>query len=330
MSTASYKIALCALLEAVFALSLASCGSDKSAAGTMNTGRSSVSLAGEDDPETAALARAAFGEEQPPSSGRSGSGSRAASTQVKAAAPMSAWSLVLGTFSGEGHELSAATMIANLRNLAPQTAPELAYARVHSTAKGSLVVYGNYTGRDDPRARTDQDRLKAVQYQGRPLFNRVILTHIDLRAGQSNLHPHDLLLARRAHPNVVPMYTIDVALWDDFDSGKLTWDDIRHSAEMYCQKLRAQGFEAYFYHNPEHQRSIVTVGLFDQRAINPKSGMFSEEVELVMRKFPARLVNGEPLLEVTDPYQWRPADKSKRQPLATKPQTPKLVLVPEL
>jgi hypothetical protein len=235
----------------------------------------------------------------------------------------------LGTFSGEEHAMAAATMAANLRDIAPQTAPELANARVHSTSRSSLVVYGAYRDRDDPRARADQERFKAVQFQGQPLFNRVMLAPVETRNPQAPLHPHDLLSARAAHPTVVPMYTVEVAIWDDLGSGKMSWDDISRSSEAYCEKLRAQGFEAYFYHDQPNSRSSVTVGLFDRRAINSKSGMFSDEVAAVMKQFPARLVNGEPLMELIDQYAAYPTDKSKRKPIDSKPQTARLALVPE-
>lgn len=229
----------------------------------------------------------------------------------------SIWSLVLGTFSNEAHEQAAHQMLANL----PTIAPQVQGARVHTTAKGSMVVYGKYTGRDDPRVAADETRLKAITYQGRPVFNRVILTRLDMRM-QGQLHPYDLLSARRAHPKVDPMYTLDVALWmsqTDDPKDRLPYDEAKRRAESYASQLRAKGDEAYFYHDDERQWSIVTVGLFDRRAINPRSGLFSEDVTQLMKRFPERLVNGEPLEVYKDPK--RPSEGTYKQPA-------KLVLVP--
>lgn len=245
------------------------------------------------------------------SSSRGSSGSAASSQQ-----PHSTWSLVLGTFTGQNHRAAAEQMVQQL----PVIAPQVRGARVHTTSKGSMVVYGHYTGRDDPQAEADQERFKAIEYQGRPVFNRVILARLDLRAQQGELHPYDLLSARKAHPNVNPLYTLDVALWDDFGSGQLSYDEIRRRAEEDAARLRRQGFEAYFYHDDVNKRSVVTVGLFDRRAIHPTSGLYSSEVtDLIKRHFPQRLVNGEPLLVGT-----------RGNPNNARPQQPVLVLVPSL
>jgi len=227
------------------------------------------------------------------------------------------WVLVLGTFTENDHESAAKNMIRGLR----QIAPEVTGARVHTNTKGSLVVFGSYAGREDPKADRDQQWLKGIKHQNRTVFNRVMLTHIDLR-GEGRLHPNDLLSARKAHPKVNPLYTLDVALWDDFDAGKMKFEEIRRKAEGYAKQLRQQGHEAYFYHDEVNQRSIVTVGLFDRRAINAQSGLFSLDVERAMKDFSTRLVNGEPLYEFVDKYNQKHG--------GTKPQTPKLVEVPAL
>ena len=225
---------------------------------------------------------------------------------------------MLGTFAEGDHEQAARTMLDELRRIAPDIARN---SRVHTGSKGSIVIYGNYASRDDAQAKDDQERLKKVQYQNRPLFNRVILTRIDNRSMTSQFQPHDLLSVRQKYPKVDPLYTVDIAMWDDLGAGKMTYDEIRRKAEAYCESLRAQKVEAYFYHDDENQRSIVTVGTFDRRAIHVDSGLFSPEVEAVMKKFPVRMVNGEPLNEFKDPYH--PNE-------GVKPQSPKLVLVPEL
>lgn len=161
--------------------------------------------------------------------------------------------------------------------------------------------------------------VKSLQHQNRPLFPRIALTHLDLRSQQADLHPFDLHSARREHPKVDPLYTLDVAMWDDFDSGALSYEQIRRNAEGYAHQLRNAGYEAYFYHDDRAERSIVTVGLFDRTAINNTSGLFTSTVTDLMKQFPQRMVDGEPMSEFKDRF---------RPEMGVKPQTPVLVEVP--
>ena len=95
----------------------------------------------------------------------------------------------------------------------------------------------------------------------------------------------------------------------------------RFASGLLADALRGQGYEAYFHHDEDRRLSMVTVGLFDKTAIDPESGIWAPEVKLLVRRFPARLVNGEPLREPVSRFQ---------EDLGTRVQEPKLVLVPEL
>jgi hypothetical protein len=134
-----------------------------------------------------------------------------------------------------------------------------------------------------------------------------------------NLHPHDLWTVRRAYPNVVPIYSLDVAIWGDFDSGELPISTRRNLAEQYAATLRSRGFESFFYHDDEQNLSSVTVGLFGHNAVDAETGFYSWEVDSLLEQFPERLVNGEQFMEFRNPYD--PA-------LGMKPQQPRLVEVP--
>ena len=226
------------------------------------------------------------------------------------------WSLVLETFAQPGHQAAAANMLGELAKVSP----ELAAARVHTTAEGSMVVYGRYQNPQDAAAQRDLAWIKSVKLQGRPVFPRAMLTRIRKPAPPRSLHPFLLRAARLRYPKVDPLYTMEVAVWGDFGSGKLTLQEIQKAAEGYCHQLRTQGLEAYFHHDADKQLSSVTVGLFDRRAIDARSGFYSAEVEAMFRRFPAHLVNGEPLQELID---------RDRPHLGTKVQTPRLVIVPK-
>lgn len=247
---------------------------------------------------------------------------RAAAAAAAAFAPESAWAVLLLTFTQGDHALAAQRAMAQFSTIAPQ----LRGARVHTTTKGSMVVYGSFASPDDPAAKSALDQVKQITHRGRSVFPRAILTQIDLRPPNAPRHPHDLRSARQRFPKVEPLYTLDVAIWvaadaPDQRSGALTYDECRRRAQAYAQQLRAQGLEAFFYHDDALQQSTATVGLFDRRAIDAKSGFYSSEVLELIRRHPVRLFNGEPLQVYKDP---------KLKTLGTQPQEPKLALVPPL
>lgn len=238
-------------------------------------------------------------------------------SEVAAQPSAGVWSLVLATFTEGDTTEAAKRMIAETARIAP----DVRNMRVHPTARGVMVVYGEYASREDKKAQDDRTWLKSIKYENRPVFPRIALTHLDLRPLQADLHPYDLHMARRNHEKVHPLYTLDIAVWDDFDSGKLQYEDIRSAAERYARQLRGQGFEAYFFHDDVAKRSQVTVGLFDKRAINEISGLYNDAVMELIKTFPQRLANGEPQFDYADRF---------RPEMGTKPLTPVLVEVPDM
>ena len=66
--------------------------------------------------------------------------------------------------------------------------------------------------------------------------------------------------------------------------------------------------------------SVVTVGVFDHRAYDSRSTLFSPEVEQLRREFPQHMINGEKAM-----VEMRPGDETSRVP-----QTCRLVSVPDL
>ena len=237
--------------------------------------------------------------------------------QAPAEGRTSIWTIVLGTFTSDDHVAAAADMLRRVRSLLPEPAT----ARAHTTGRGSMVIYGAYSGPDDPDAQADLQRIKQTTIGGRPAFRWAMLSRIRLQSDPGRLHPLQLLSVRKRFPDVDPLYTLQVAVWGDFESGQLSLAEIRKRAEADTRKLRAQGFEAYFHHDDDRRLSMITVGLFDQTAIDPQSGLLSPPVEHLMRRFPQHLVNGEPLSEPIDRLRPR---------RGTRVQRPMLVLVPRL
>jgi hypothetical protein len=226
------------------------------------------------------------------------------------------WSIVLGTYSEMGHQTAAANMIRSASTIDPR----LGSARVHTTSKGSMVVYGEYDGPDDPAARADLAWVKAIKLRERAVFPRAMLTRVHVDRARGRFRTNELLSVRLRFPDLHPLYTLQVAVWGDFESGKLTLEEIHGQAEAYVRELRANGYEAYFHHDDDLQLSTVTIGLFDHTAIDAASGIYAPELERLMRQFPVHLVNGEPLKELID---------RRRPQLGTRVQSPRLMLVPQ-
>jgi hypothetical protein len=247
---------------------------------------------------------------------RTSSAARSTTTPERTPADEPAWSIVLNTFSGETHATASANMIASLRTIAPQLTSQ---AHVRSTASGSMVMYGLYPSLDDPRAREDLERIKSIKHQDVAVFPRAFLTRTGSAAKHQVNDPNALLSVRQRHPNVDPLYTLQVAAWSDFETGQLKIDELRKRAEAHARDLRAKGFEAY-YHHGDSGISVVTVGLFDRTAYDVQLGDLSPDLTQLRKQFPEYLVNGEPLMELIDRHNPR---------RGTRPQVPRLVLVPK-
>ena len=202
------------------------------------------------------------------------------------------WGVVLATVSDEGHEKVAAAA----RDRFAASYPELKDAYVRSTERGSVVMVGRFSGPQDPAAKPFLERVKALSSDGKTQpFARVYLSRV--QSSSDAVGPHDLSRARRKFPNTHPLFTVQVAMWSDFDSDTMTAEQVRDKAEAHCRALRARGVEAYVKHDDDKRLSIVTVGVFDSSAYDARSTLFSPQAEKVFKQFPIMLVNGEELLQ---------------------------------
>jgi hypothetical protein len=212
--------------------------------------------------------------------------------------PTEQFAIVIATFTGPQHN-SVANATRN------QLAMQYAMFRdvtIRQRSRGSALTFGSYTGYDDPKAKEDIAMLRSIQgTNGRPLFAQVMLMKCKTPQARGKLHPYDLWTIRREFPTLVPIFTLEVAVWGDFDSGVFPKDRRRAAAEGYATELRRKGFEAFFYHNDESELSSVTVGLFGHSAVDAETGFYSPEVDAMMSRFPARLVNGEEVREFFNP-----------------------------
>lgn len=230
------------------------------------------------------------------------------------------WTIVLKTFAGSGKQDAAMTMIRNAAGIDPR----LSESRVHQTSSGSMVVFGLYDSVDSQAAQADLEFIKAVEFRGRQVFPRPIFTRINLDHAAGRFGRFELLAVRKLpqYARIDPLYTLQVAVWGDFESGRLSEAEIRQRAENMVQELRSRGVEAFVHHEPTQKLSMVTVGLFDRHARDVQSGItLDPRLERYERMFTEHLVNGELFEEFVDP----------RNPAAGRfPQRPRLVVVPQL
>jgi hypothetical protein len=253
------------------------------------------------------------------SGAKQGTGAATGSQLLAGAAATSSrgrWAVMLQTFSQPDHAQRAGAFRVEL----VRQYPELAGATVRRVGKGSALVIGGFPAADDKAAQAELKRVKAIERNGQKPFAGAMLVRTATDDAPAAIKPNDLRNLRAKFPRVRPLFTLQVAAWSTFGEKGADYAPMRLAAERYCGELRAKGEEAWFHHDEDKETSIVTVGGFDRRAYDAQSTLFSPEVEDLMRKYPAHLLNGEPLLIPVDP----------RNPKGrTKPQPCRLVEVPE-
>ena len=225
------------------------------------------------------------------------------------------WSVLLASVTGAEHQANANA----IREEVVRRYPQLNDAYVSTTQRGSVVLVGHFTGPQDPAAQAELKVVKEINEGNMRAFPRAMLTRMGAGAEAGPPGPNDLRIIRRTRPNAT-LYSLQIAVWSAFGTDELKMSDIKRSTETLCRQLRAEGNEAYYFHDFDTKTSIVTVGVFGADAYDSKSTLYAPEVEAVMKKFPKHLVNGEELLMPVD----------MRDPTGkTMPQSPRLVEIPK-
>lgn len=225
------------------------------------------------------------------------------------------WSVLLASVTGADHQANANA----IREEVVRRYPQLNDAYVSTTQRGSVVLVGHFTGPQDPVAQAELKVVKEINEGNMRAFPRAMLTRMGAGAEAGPPGPNDLRIVRRTRPNTT-LYSLQIAVWSAFGTNELKMSDIKRSTETLCRQLRAEGNEAYYFHDFDTKTSIVTVGVFGADAYDSKSTLYAPEVEAVMKKFPKHLVNGEELLMPVD----------MRDPTGkTMPQSPRLVEIPK-
>jgi len=315
----SHKNLLCAVITATLAISVSGCaggapdsGSRSRKAGDSQGVREGMTMDDLDFGEDWLTARPeGRGLGSGPTS-RPGRGINAPAAPVTRS---SYWGIVLRTFSGDNHVSAARNMVRNVATIDPR----LGQAHPHTTSNGSMVVYGIYNSAESKTAQRDLKWVKNIKIGERQVFSRAILSRITPGGARRHYEAYELMSVRKRYANVHPLYTMQVGVWGDFDSG-MTLQRIRARSIAHTQELRSKGYEAYVHHDDDKRLSMVTVGLFDNNAVDAQSGIYAPEVERLFRDFPHHLVNGQPLEEPVN---------ARAPTLGTRTQAPRLVLVPK-
>lgn len=228
------------------------------------------------------------------------------------------FSIVLATFGGTSHREEAEQYRQRAAVLLPDMADSI---RTHPSAGGSLVVCGRYTGWKDAGAKQDIKTLQELTINGVQVFPQAILTELSTPRDPNSIDEAELVSLRFRYPDIRVLYTLEIAIWGDFESGQWPESTRRAAAERHARSLRQRGVPAFYHHDPAREMSMVTVGVFDHRAIDGQTGLRSPQVERFLMDFPERMVNGEQVIDLYDP-----SDPSK----GGRPQEPRIVEVPTL
>ncbi len=243
-------------------------------------------------------------------------GDQVIDSRVATAAPASQgrWSVLLGTFSGEDHEVRAAEFETEVQ----RRYPVFGEVFIEPRRGGSMVVAGRFASTDDPAAQEALALAKGITAGGGRPFAAAMLVRRTTAADAAPPKPYDLRSLRARYPGRAEIYTLQIGVWGTFGTREIDPNEVRRRAELEVARLRAQGYEAWFHHDPDSELSTITVGSFGADAYDPRSTLYAPEVERLMRAFPKHLINGEEVLV--------PADQRRAGEL--RPQGPRLVEVP--
>ncbi len=230
-----------------------------------------------------------------------------------AATPEGRWSLLLASVGGANHPIQAAAT----RNQIAARYPQLRNAFVRPQGKGSAIWFGRFSSPADPAAAQAREMVAVIVENGRRVFPKAFLSVLP---DDSPIGERDLRNLRLMYPGVDPLYTLQVGCWGTFGSDRITFDEVRRRAESRVAELRRAGHDAWYYHDSLTEMSVITVGVFDRRAYDSRSTLFSPEVEMLMEQFPVHRINGEEVMVEIDPGD----------PSTQVPQGCRLVSVPEL
>jgi len=203
------------------------------------------------------------------------------------------WSIVLSTVGAGGMDRAKEM----LRIINDEAGLDGAY--IDERSSGLVIAYGDYLGKEDPKATKDLERVRRIELMGVKLFEAAIITP----PTEKSLHgsnPLNDLRSVRSRFGDRAFYTLQVGVYGRGDYQMPSAEDLiafRRSAEQAVRELRAQGEMAFYYHAPA--RSMVTIGVFGERDFDStkQPPTMSPELRALKARFPNNLLNGQGINE---------------------------------
>lgn len=195
------------------------------------------------------------------------------------------WTIVLAAFRGQGAEQAAQIALNRV-----QRETGLVDARLEQRGEAIVLTYGRFEGPEDPQAKAQLARVRAIEMRGARPFERVLMTPPQPTTGANP--EYDLLNARDLYgPQFA--YTLQIGSYGRSDGqppSESERQDARRAAERAVATLRSEGEQAFYFHGPNY--SSVTVGLFRSEDVDPQTGVRSAAFYDLRDKFPYNLLNG--------------------------------------
>lgn len=189
-----------------------------------------------------------------------------------------AWRVALAVFSGPD-----AVAQANIALPIIQGEGGMPEAFVEPRRSGAIIAIGAFDEPDSRQAQRELDRVKAMRRNGQVMYPRAFLA--PPQSGVAGAIPEwNLANAREQHGQSVK-YTLQVAV---YESNRRA--EAMRLAEEAASTYRRDGELAFYYHGPN--RSMVTIGVFNDRDFDPASSRMSTELQQLMTRHPAHLYNG--------------------------------------
>jgi hypothetical protein len=155
---------------------------------------------------------------------------------------------------------------------------------VQSSDARSAVMLGRYPSPDSFHAQEDLKTARMLNLDGVHLFGNANIIALTA-TGDTSLAGFEL-------SNNPGDYTLQVGFYSPDRGGP----EYQKTAERIVQTLRQQGYEAYFFHDPQIKRSHICVGVFyetDLLSYDDGSRGYTEKIYKLQDIFPYNLDNGD-------------------------------------
>ncbi len=198
------------------------------------------------------------------------------------------WSIVLTTIAS-GRMDHASAMLEAIQNQGG-----LPQAYIAKRADGLAIVYGRYSGSNDPRSKTDLKRIRSMVIDGgTPYVGAFFAAPSGEALAGSN--PDFDLRNVKGRMGDRAAYTLQIGVYgpDDYsDPTPRELAEYRKTAEQAVIRLRNEGEQAFYYHAAT--RSMVTIGVFsrDDHDATMTPPLESSALRAAREKFPHNTLNG--------------------------------------